>query len=61
MHYLIFQNATVSQCHISIDTDQGRSENLKEVPQSSTEFFNIDDVTANDVIWRNQHYKQKKT
>ena len=27
---------------------QGRSQNLKEVPQNFTEVFNIDDVTAND-------------
>ena len=37
---------------------QGRSQNLKEVPQNFTEVFNIDDVTAND---RNQHCKEKKT
>ena len=32
---------------------QGRSQNLKEVPQNFTEIFNIDGVTANDVIQRN--------
>ena len=39
---------------------QGRSQNLKEVPQNFTEIFNIDCVTANDVIQRNQHHKEKK-
>ena len=40
--------------------NQGRSQNLKEVPQNFTEVFNIDDVTANDVIQRNQHRKGKQ-
>ena len=40
--------------------NQGRSQNLKEVPQNLTEVFNIDDVTANDVIQRNQHRKGKQ-
>ena len=39
---------------------QGRSQNLKEVPQNITEAFNVDDVTANDVIRRKQHPKEKK-
>ena len=39
---------------------QGRSQNSKEVPQNFMEVFNIDDVKANDVIQRNQHYKEKK-
>ena len=43
------------------ETLQGRSQNLKEVPQNFTEDFNIDDVVANDVIQRNQHRKEKKT
>ena len=38
---------------------QGRSQNLKEVPQNFTEVFNIDDA-ANDVIQRNKHRKEKK-
>ena len=38
---------------------QGRSQNLKKVPQNFTEIFNIDGVTANDVIQRNQHRKEK--
>ena len=42
------------------DFTQGRSQNLKELPQNFTEVFNIDDVTANDVIQRNQHRKEKK-
>ena len=39
---------------------QGCCQNLKEVPLNFTEVFNIDDVTANDVIQRNQHRKEKK-
>ena len=39
---------------------QGRSQNLREVPQNFTEVFNIDDVTTNDVMQRNQHRKEKK-
>ena len=39
---------------------QGRSQNSKEVPQNFTEVLNMDDVTANDVIQRNQHHKEKK-
>ena len=39
---------------------QGRSQNIKEVPQNFTEVFSIDNVTANDVIQRNQHRKEKK-
>ena len=42
------------------DISHGRSQNLKKVPQNSTEFFNVDDVTANDVIQGNQYHKQKK-
>ena len=38
-----------------MDQRQGRSQNLKEVPQNFTEVFNIDDV-----IQRNQHCKEKK-
>ena len=34
---------------------QGRKQNLKEVPQNFTEVFNIDNVTLDDVIQRNQH------
>ena len=39
---------------------QEHSQNLKEVPQNFTEVLNIDDVTANDVIQRNQYCKRKK-
>ena len=39
---------------------QGRSQNLKEVPQSFTDVFIIDNATANDIIQRNQHRKEKK-
>ena len=39
---------------------QGCCQNLKEVPLNFTKVFNIDDVTANDVIQRNQHRKEKK-
>ena len=40
-------------------TCQGRSQNLEQVPQKFTEVFNIDYVTAKDVIKRNQHRKEK--
>ena len=30
--------------------NQGCSQNLKEVPQNCVELFNVDDVTANDII-----------
>ena len=36
-------------------------QNLKDVPQNFTEVFNFIDVTANGVIRRNQHHKEKKT
>ena len=36
------------------------SKNLKEVPQNFMKAFSIDDVTANEVIQRNQHRKEKK-
>ena len=39
---------------------QGRSQNLREVPQNFTEVFNIHDVRANDVIQINQFRKEKK-
>ena len=38
---------------------QGGIQNLKEVPQNFTKVFNIDDVTASDVIQRSQHRKEK--
>ena len=34
---------------------------LKKVPQNFTEVFNIDNVTSNDVIQRNEHRKEKET
>ena len=43
-----------------MDQRQGRSQNLKEVPQNFTKVFNIDDVTANGVIQGNEHRKEKK-
>ena len=42
------------------DLNQGRSQNLKEVTQTFTEVFNIDDVTANGVIQGNHYHKEKK-
>ena len=39
---------------------QGSSQNLKEVLPNFKEVFKIDGVTANDVIKRNQHRKEKK-
>ena len=38
---------------------QRHSQNLKEVFQNFTELFDTDDVTANDVIQRNQHRNEK--
>ena len=43
--------------HIIV-VDQRRRQNLKE-PQNFTEVLNIDDVTVNDFIQRNQHRKEK--
>ena len=40
---------------------QGRSQNLREVPQNFKKVFIIDDVTANDAIQRNQYRKVKKS
>ena len=46
--------ATVSQTRLSFDQFHNqfkwRSQNLKKVPQNFAEVFNIDDVTANDII-----------
>ena len=39
---------------------QGHGQNLKEVPQRSTEVFNIDDIIANEVMQRNKHREEKK-
>ena len=50
--FAAFQNYTYTQ-------KQGRSQNLKEVLQNFTE-VNADDVTANDIIQRKQHLKEKK-
>ena len=44
----------------SCQHSSGAQQNLKEVPQNFTEVFNVDDVTANDVIQRNQHRIEKK-
>ena len=41
--------------HVYIYIYQGRIQNLKEVPQTFREIFDIDDV-----IQRNQHCKEKK-
>ena len=40
---------------------QGRSQNLREVPQNFKKVFIIDDVTGNDAIQRNQYRKVKKS
>ena len=40
---------------------KGLSQNFKNVPQNFKEVFEIDDVTAIDVIQRNQHRKEKQT
>ena len=47
-------------CSVLTVITQGRSQSLKEVPQNFTKVFNIDDVTANDIIQRNQYRKEKK-
>ena len=39
---------------------QGRSHNLKTVPQNFVEVFNVDDVTANGVIQKKQHLLRKE-
>ena len=39
---------------------QGRSQDLKEVPQNFTEFFNIAAVTGNDVRKSNQNRKENR-
>ena len=44
----------------AVFTLRGRSQNLKEILQNFTEIFNIGDVTANDIIQRNQYCKEKK-
>ena len=41
-------------------TKQGRSQNLKAVPQNLMKFFKVDDVTANDIIQKKQHRLRKK-
>ena len=41
-------------------SDQGCDQNLKEVPQNFMEVLDVDDVTANEFIRRNQHRKGKK-
>ena len=44
-------------CMMLPKMNAGRSQNLKEVPQNFTKVFKIDEVTANNVIQRNQHRK----
>ena len=39
---------------------QGRSQNLKAVPQSFMEVFKVDDVTANDVMQKKQRILRKE-
>ena len=39
---------------------QGRSQNLKAVPQNLMEVFKVDDVTANDVIQKKQYRLRKE-
>ena len=39
---------------------QGRSQNLKAVPQNFMEIFKVDDITANDVIQKKQHHLRKE-
>ena len=39
---------------------QGRSQNLKSVPQNFMEVFEVDDITGNDVIQEKQHLLRKE-
>ena len=43
-----------------IDDFQGRSQNLKAVPQNFMEVFKVDDVTAIDFIQKKQHLWRKE-
>ena len=56
--FCMFWNFATVKC----DTGflKGRSKNLKAVSKNFPEIFNVDDVTANDVIQRNQHRKEEK-
>ena len=49
---------TATECVIS-GCNQGRSQNLKEVPQNFRDVFDIDDLTAND-IYRETNIAKKK-
>ena len=49
-----------SQSFINCSEIQGRSQNLKAVPQNFMEVFKVDDVTTNDVIQKKQHLLRKE-
>ena len=54
-------NKTISFRFVKTTTGvQGCNQNLKEVPQNFTVVFSVADVTANGVVRRNQHHKEKK-
>ena len=40
--------------------DQGRSQNLKAVPQNFKEVFKVDDVTSNDVIQKKNRWRKEE-
>ena len=40
--------------------DQGRSQNLKAVPQNFKEVFKVDDVTSNDVIQKKNRRRKEE-
>ena len=68
MDVLQSKNKQVNKCQTftivsfsKLTGKQRRNQNLKEVPQNFMKVFSIDDVTANEVIQRNQHRKVKKT
>ena len=46
--------------HHRTTASQGRSQNLKAVSQNFMEVSKVDDVTANEVIQKNQHLLRKE-
>ena len=62
--YFVFKQYSIEDEHckfmLKYDIQKGSSENLKQVPQNFTEVLNIDDITDNDVIQKNQHRTEKE-
>ena len=56
VHYLVGLRNSISfvviifKLNLASSSIQGRSQNLKKVPQNFIEVFNTDDVTANNII-----------